>query len=55
MNRLMLSATATLFAGQALGHTQQSINVLQMSGFRWLAAAMIAGLICYAIRHWRRG
>ncbi|MFM2484095.1 hypothetical protein [Celerinatantimonas yamalensis] len=54
MNRLLLSATATLFAGQALGHSQQPLATLQMSGFKALSAVIVAGLICYTIRYFRR-
>lgn len=54
MNRLMLSATATLFAGQALGHSQQ-LNILQASpSGRWLVTMVIAGGACYVMRRYRR-
>ncbi|MFM2481232.1 hypothetical protein [Celerinatantimonas sp. YJH-8] len=54
MNRLMLSATIMLFAGQALGRVVTPFSGLQnWGGIRFLAAMAVAGVICYGIRKLR--
>ncbi|CAG9001251.1 MAG: hypothetical protein CENE_03269 [Candidatus Celerinatantimonas neptuna] len=55
MNRLLLSATATLFAGQALGHSEHPLSIaMQIPGFEWISAIVLAGMFCYAILRFRR-
>lgn len=55
MNRLLLSATATLFAGQALGHSEHPLSVsMGIPGLEWISAMALAGMFCYAILRFRR-
>lgn len=49
MNNLMLSATAMLFAGQALGHVSNAASPLYGAGARFVGAMAVAGVICLCI------